>query len=59
MANDACEKCRFYDAHAECEGRCRVEAPSVGEDGIGVWPIVGPSDFCGKFEHRSEGGAVI
>ena len=42
-----CDNCRFYDN----DHRCRRYPPKVIVPSGGVWPTVGPDDWCG--EHQS------
>lgn len=49
----ACATCRLYVPKGDKIGRCRRNAPVVGEG----WPAVYPSDWCGehKIDHKKLG----
>lgn len=42
-----CDNCRFYDG----DHNCRRYPPKVIVPSGGMWPTVGPDDWCG--EHQS------
>lgn len=52
----ACTKCKFFDDHVAKmadEGLCRFNPPvsQPSADTHGLWPVVGPKDWCGHFSH--------
>jgi hypothetical protein len=55
MFREQCETCRFHDGW----GLCRFNPPAITnhEDWDGTedpirWPMVRPTDWCGRFEER-------
>ena len=58
ITNAACNKCTFFDSHANQngapglnDGLCRYNPPvtqsSASEHGL--WPVVSTNDWCGHF----------
>lgn len=51
----SCKTCQFYqfgDPISE-EGECHRNPPKWLEDGMGVWPVVVESDWCGEYKQNS------
>lgn len=48
MTEETCKECRYFHL-METNGICRRETPYMDEFGIGKWPIVNMSDWCGEF----------
>lgn len=51
-----CDSCRFFDQHkagasGSDQGLCRYNPPvsQPNPDSLGLWPVVGSSDWCGHF----------
>lgn len=46
-----CNNCKFaVPPKGTGLGICRRFPPTVVEDGMGLFPLVGPSDWCGEWE---------
>lgn len=58
---NVCRECRFFDLMSalDPEGWCRINPPvrfrvEGADPAWGRWPMVTPTDWCGKFERRSD-----
>lgn len=58
MAHQSCNACVFYEDHVanspsqlDDGGLCRANPPVTQKDdeSRGLWPVVKPNDWCGKF----------
>ena len=65
-ASAACQKCTFFDDHAQTQaqsagsdGLCRFNPPisQPSPESHGLWPVVSSSDWCGHF--APDGGALL
>jgi len=51
-----CKTCHLWDEHEHAPyGYCRAKSPIIEieegtSNGIGIWPITDPDDWCGEYE---------
>lgn len=52
MMNKECFWCKYVESVNDKYLICKKNAPSAGQDGKAVWPIVDKDDSCGEFTAR-------
>jgi hypothetical protein len=59
VADYRCARCQWantqYDVRLERDVlTCRKDPPTLRGSGRGVWPFVGPQDWCGQFSPKRQ-----
>jgi hypothetical protein len=52
-----CGSCRYWEKPGETTvawnkdlGKCHIQPPNLGEDGVGLWPETKADGWCGKWD---------
>ena len=56
-----CENCAYWEANEPGYefGECRWNAPVVGRDDGGNWPVTHPTDWCAEWDLDERPGAKL